>query len=68
MLRELIHSMRVSVSVPFFLRTIAQNKEEKGGCIPGIMGRALVVQIQCLRNWLCRGPNHQSTLNKSEGD
>ena len=38
-----------AVSVPFFLRTIAQNKEEKGGCIPGIMGRAFVVQIQCLR-------------------
>jgi hypothetical protein len=36
----------------FALKMISQNIEEAGGCIDGIVGRAIVVQIKCLYSLL----------------
>jgi hypothetical protein len=36
----------------FALKMISQNIEESGGCVDGIVGRAIVVQIKCLYNLL----------------
>ncbi len=35
--------------LPFALKMISQNIEEGGGCVDGIVGRAIVVQIKCLQ-------------------